>query len=85
MKKLVIFDLGDVCVRIYVERCNETWLRLAGRELMGDGVFDVEAGHRHERGEIAGAELWEALRGSLGLDLTDDQWKEGWNSIFGNE
>ncbi|NEQ70299.1 MAG: HAD-IA family hydrolase [Symploca sp. SIO2D2] len=85
MKKLAIFDLGQVCVRIHIERCNEIWLRLAGKESLGEGEFAWKEHDCYERGEIEAPELWAALRKTMGLNLSDAQWLEGWNSIFGEE
>src|SRR6266436_5897100 len=41
--------------------------------------------HRHETGEISDAEYFAALRSSLGIELTDAQFLEGWNEIFAGE
>jgi putative hydrolase of the HAD superfamily len=40
---------------------------------------------RHERGEISDAEFFIALRASLGVELSDAQFMEGWNAIFTGE
>ena len=40
---------------------------------------------RHERGEISDAEFFAALRTSLGINLSDAQFLEGWNAIFTGE
>src|SRR5206468_9227620 len=41
-----------------------------------------EAYERHERGEISDGEFFASLRASLGIDVTDAQFLEGWNAIF---
>lgn len=39
----------------------------------------------HERGEIEAPEYFASLRKSLGLDLTDEEFVEGWNSVYVGE
>lgn len=83
--RLAIFDLGQVCVRINEDRCRAHWLRLAGRSLeAGLDGFDQATHERFERGEIEAKAFWAALRESMALPLQDEQWLEGWNSIFGD-
>ena len=48
-------------------------------------IFADDAYKRHERGEISDAEFFAALRGSLGIEVTDAQFLEGWNAIFAGE
>jgi putative hydrolase of the HAD superfamily len=40
---------------------------------------------RHEKGEISDAVFFAGLRSSLGIDLSDAQFLEGWNAIFVGE
>jgi FMN phosphatase YigB (HAD superfamily) len=47
-------------------------------------TFD-EHYRKHERGEIDGQRYFASLRLSLGIDLTDEQFTEGWNSIYVKE
>jgi putative hydrolase of the HAD superfamily len=37
---------------------------------------------RHERGEITARDYFEALRGSLGIDLSNDDFRAGWERVF---
>ena len=83
MKKLAIFDLGQVCVRIHVDRCFEHWKKLSGEDVLDETRFDDASHDKYERGEIGAGELWTALRRSMGLGLSDEEWLKGWNSIFG--
>ena len=46
-------------------------------------IFAIDK--RHERGEISDAEFFATLRGSLGIEVTDAQFLEGWNAIFAGE
>jgi putative hydrolase of the HAD superfamily len=44
-----------------------------------------ESYRRHEKGEISDAEFFAGLRATLGVDLSDAQFLEGWNAIFAGE
>jgi FMN phosphatase YigB (HAD superfamily) len=83
----LLFDLGRVVLDIDFNRTLGCWARHAGRapeKLFGQFPAD-ENYHRHEKGEIGDAEFFAGLRASLGLELTDAQFLEGWNAIFAGE
>jgi putative hydrolase of the HAD superfamily len=83
----LLFDLGRVVLEIDFNRTLDCWAGHAGCEpghLVGRFSPD-EAYKRHERGEISDAEYFAALRGSLGIEVTDAQFLEGWNAIFAGE
>lgn len=83
----LLFDLGRVVIDIDFTRALNCWAGHAGCEpahLIGRFSPD-DAYKRHERGEISDAEYFAALRGSLGIDVTDAQFLEGWNAIFAGE
>jgi putative hydrolase of the HAD superfamily len=83
----LLFDLGRVVLDIDISKTLACWAGHAGCEpadLVGRFARD-EIYERHERGEIGDAEFFAALRGSLGIKLTDDQFLEGWNAIFAGE
>jgi putative hydrolase of the HAD superfamily len=44
-----------------------------------------ETFRRHETGEASDAEFFAALRRTLGVDISDTQFLEGWNAIFAGE
>src|SRR3954451_5183874 len=83
----LLFDLGRVVLDIDFSRALNCWAGHAGCEpahLIGRFSPD-DAYKRHERGEISDAEFFAALRGSLGIEVTDAQFLEGWNAIFAGE
>ena len=83
----LLFDLGRVVLDIDFHRALDCWAGHAGCEpahLIGRFSPD-EAYKRHERGEISDAEFFAALRASLGIEVTDAQFLEGWNAIFAGE
>jgi glucose-1-phosphatase len=83
----IIFDLGGVLVNIDFARVFSVWASYAKTDIehiKSRYNFDkyYEA---HERGEISQLEYFSSLRGSLEIDITDEQFSDGWNSIFGEE
>lgn len=83
----LLFDLGRVVLDIDFSRALNCWAGHAGCEpsqLTGRFSPD-DAYKRHETGELSDAEYFTALRGSLGIDVTDAQFLEGWNAIFAGE
>ncbi len=83
--KLAIFDLGQVCIRIHLERCYIDWEDMAGirpgsvsREFPLDDQYED-----YERGTMSGRSYAEyfCMINELALDVA--QWKQGWNAMFG--
>lgn len=81
---LAIFDLGNVVFRCDHMATYRIWARYTG----GDAG---EIARRHpmnptweefERGCIGGVEYWRHVRDAVGLDLTWEQFVEGWNAIY---
>ena len=83
----LLFDLGGVVFTLDWDRAFACWSRHAGvpaADIRARYRFDPPY-ERHERGEIAEAEYYASLRRSLGIDLTDAQFAEGWAAIFVDE
>jgi putative hydrolase of the HAD superfamily len=83
----LLFDLGRVVLDIDFDKALACWAGHAGCEpghLVGRFARD-EIYHRHETGKISDAEYFAALRSSLGIELSDAQFLEGWNAIFAGE
>ena len=83
----LLFDLGRVVIDIDFSKALACWAGHAGRapaELSGRFGPD-ETFRRHETGEASDAEFFAALRRTLGVELSDAQFLEGWNAIFAGE
>ncbi|MEI9993117.1 MAG: HAD-IA family hydrolase [Rhizomicrobium sp.] len=81
----LLFDLGNVIVDVDFARVTRRWAQHAGRDaaLLAGRYTPDEAYRQHERGAISDAAYFQALRGSLGIDISDAQFLDGWNAIFG--
>ena len=83
----LLFDLGRVVINIDFHQTLACWAGHAGRPLAElSGRFGPdETFRRHETGEASDAEFFAALRKTLGIELSDAQFLEGWNAIFAGE
>ena len=83
----LLFDFGGVLIEIDFDRVFARWAELAGVpfEHVKQRFDHGEAYQQHERGEIDAADYFQALRETLGIDLTDADFAEGWHQVFGPE
>ena len=79
-----MFDLGGVVFGIDFDSAFSHWATHAGVPLETiKSRFRVdECYERHERGEIGAAQYFDALRDTLGIRISDEQFADGWNAIF---
>jgi glucose-1-phosphatase len=83
----LLFDLGRVVLDIDFSKTLACWASHAGckpDDIVGRFARD-DVYQRHERGEISDAEFFANLRASLGIELSDAQFLEGWNALFAGE
>ena len=83
----LLFDLGRVVIDIDFDKALACWAGHAGCEPahLAGRFARGEIYQRHETGSIDDAEFFASLRTSLGIDLSDAQFLEGWNAIFAGE
>ncbi|KJC35856.1 haloacid dehalogenase [Bradyrhizobium sp. LTSP885] len=84
---VLLFDIGRVVLDISFGEVMARWAQHAGcvpADLAKRFVVDDSFKH-HEIGRIDDAAFFANLRSSLGVDLTDAQFLEGWNAIFTGE
>ena len=83
----LLFDLGGVVMDVDFNRAFATWGRHAGcdPELLAMRFKADEIYERHERGECSAAEFFAGLRTSLGIEISDAQFLEGWAEILVGE
>lgn len=83
----LLFDLGRVVLDIDFTRVLQVWSDHSGRT-PDDIVARFSRGDaymRHERGEISDDAFFAHLRDTLHIDLTPEQFLDGWNAIFVGE
>ena len=81
---VLLFDLGRVVLDIDFDKVVTIWAGHAGcapADIAGRFVVD-DSYRNHETGALDDAAFFQSLRGSLGIGISDDQFLEGWNSIF---
>jgi glucose-1-phosphatase len=83
----LLFDLGRVVLDIDFNRTLGAWAQHAACEpaQLAQRFLRDELYHQHEKGEISDEAFFAGLRSSLGVDISDAQFVEGWNAIFVGE
>jgi len=83
----LLFDLGNVVIRIDFERVFACWAADTGQdaERLRERFSHDEPYQRHERGEIDATAYFASLRDTLGVELDDARLLEGWNAVFVEE
>jgi putative hydrolase of the HAD superfamily len=83
----LLFDLGRVVIDIDFGKVLACWAGHAGCTAadLSKPFSQSETFRRHETGHASDAEFFEALRTTLGIAISDEQWLEGWNTIFAGE
>jgi len=85
--RALLFDVGGVVMKLDWARMFASWAQSSGAAadaLRGRFSFD-ESYARHERREIDEAAYYASLRRTLGIDIGDDAFAEGWGAIFTGE
>lgn len=82
--RALLFDLGGIVIEVDFNRSFAVWARLSGERIETVRArFSFDAFYeRHERGEITAGEYFVSLRSSLAINLSDDQFMQGWNAIY---
>jgi glucose-1-phosphatase len=85
--KALLFDLGRVIFDIDFNQAFKTWAGYASCDPSEiKARYSPDAAYKsYEMGRISDAEYFESLRNSLGINISDAQFLEGWNAIFLNE
>ncbi|MFH0937876.1 MAG: HAD family phosphatase [Planctomycetota bacterium] len=83
----LLFDLGGVVLEIDFNRVFVRWAAHSKQNYETiKAKFSADSFYnRHERGEISSSEYFDSLRASLGINISDAQFADGWNDIFVRE
>lgn len=88
MIKTIFFDIGGVLLNIYPERTIKHLSEITNlTEKEIENAFPEEAHHKYERGEISGAEFFNAVKCTLpkSNNLTKEQFWNAWGMLVGTE
>ena len=83
----LLFDLGGVVIEIDFDRVFSHWALSSDQSLeIIKSRFAFDSNYeRHERGEIDASEYFASLRKSMGINITDEEFAAGWNSLYVGE
>jgi putative hydrolase of the HAD superfamily len=82
--RALLFDLGGVVINLDFGGAFRVWASLAGCDpsSLAERFSIDDSYEQHERGEIPASSYFATLRQSLHIDLSDDDFTDGWNDIF---
>lgn len=85
--KAILFDLGNVLIDVDFLRCAYIWAQQSGVpwEVLVSRFHIDETYKAFECGLIDSSDYFAALRRQLGIDLTDDEMRAGWQAIIRDE
>ena len=83
----LLFDLGRVVLDIDFGKALTCWAGHAGcaPANLAARFLPEESYRQHEVGKIEDAAYFQSLRASLGINISDSQFLQGWNAIFTGE
>ena len=82
----ILFDLGGVVFDIDPRKVTAQWAEAAACDVtLLQMRFPHDVGLRYEIGQMTDATYFQSLRTSLGVDLSDAAFLDGWNAIFVGE
>jgi glucose-1-phosphatase len=85
--KVLLFDLGNVIINVSFANVLEVWSKHAGvnPEIL-KARFILDAFYEsHERGEITGRSYFNSLNESLGINISQAAYVEGWNAMLSGQ
>lgn len=82
--RALLFDLGGVVINLDFKGAFRFWASRAGSDpsLLAARFSIDDSYEQHERGEIPASSYFATLRATLDIDLSDDDFIEGWNDVF---
>jgi putative hydrolase of the HAD superfamily len=82
--RALLFDLGGVVIQFDFNGAFNAWASRAGCDpkVIAQRFSIDDSYQQHERGEIPASSYFAALRQSLRIDLSDEDFREGWNDVY---
>lgn len=82
--RALLFDLGGVVINLDFNGAFRQWASRVGCDPSSIAArFSIDGPYeQHERGEITASAYFAALRQSLGIDLSDEDFAQGWNDVY---